>query len=134
MPWDLSSYFPSFRGPEMLQFKQALREDIAALQKTAAALPQLNVDSVSAWEDVLLRNEKLMRRMSHLSSYVSCLASADGQNEMYQSEEAEIIRDRAELGKVRIELFRAFKDVPDEVFAVLFRMPSLLGAENYLHR
>src|SRR5689334_15673031 len=134
MPWDLTSYFPSFRGPEMLQFKQALHEDIAALHKTAAALPQLNVDSVSAWEDVLLRNEKLMRRMSHLSSYVSCLASADGQNEMYQSEEAEIIRDRAELGKVRIELFRAFKDVPDEVFAVLFRMPSLLGAENYLHR
>ena len=95
----------------MLRFKQALREDIAALQKTAAALPQLNVDSVSAWEDVLLRNEKLMRRMSHLSSYISCLASADGRNESYQREEAEIIRDRAELGKVRIELFRAFKGV-----------------------
>ena len=134
MTWDLTSYFPSFRGPEMLRFKQALREDIAALQKTAAALPQLNVDSVSAWEDVLLRNEKLMRRMSHLSSYISCLASADGRNESYQREEAEIIRDRAELGKVRIELFRAFKGVPDEVFAVLFKKPSLLGAENYLHR
>jgi oligoendopeptidase F len=134
MTWDLTSYFPSFGGPEMLRFKQALREDIAALHKTAAALPQLNVDSVSAWEDVLLRNEKLMRRMSHLSSYISCLASADGRNESYQTEEAEIIRDRAELGKVRIELFRAFKGVPDAVFAVLFKKPSLRGAENYLHR
>jgi oligoendopeptidase F len=134
MTWDLTNYFPTFRGPEMLRFKEALREDIGSLQKTAATLPALSLDTTSAWEDVLLRHEELMRRMSHLSSYISCLVSADGRNEVYQQEEAELIRDRAELGKVRIELLRAFKAVPDKVFAVLLAKASLVGAENYLNR
>ena len=118
----------------MLRFKEAIRQDVAALQQTAAKLPVLSLNSASAWEDVLLRNEELMRRMSHLNSYISCLASADGRNEAYQQEEAELIRDRAELAKVRIELLRAFKDVPDEVFTVVLGKTSLLGAENYLRR
>jgi len=118
----------------MLRFKEVTRQDVAALRQTAAKLPVLNLNSASAWEDVLLRNEELMRRMSHLNSYISCLASADGRNEAYQQEEAELIRDRAELVKVRIELLRAFKDVPDEVFTVLLGKTSLLGAENYLRR
>ena len=33
MDWDLTSYFPEFNGPEMLNFKAALRKDLAALRK-----------------------------------------------------------------------------------------------------
>ena len=66
MTWDLTSYFPAFNGPEMLRFKEAIRNDIAALQQAAANLPALNAESMSAWEDVLLRHEDLLRRMSHL--------------------------------------------------------------------
>jgi oligoendopeptidase F len=80
MTWDLTSYFPAFDGPEMHAFKQALRADISALIQTATALPQLNEGSAAAWEDILLRSEDLSRRMSHLGSYVSCLASSDGRN------------------------------------------------------
>ena len=60
MTWDLTSYFPQFNGPEMLQFKEAIRADVAALQTIAANLPALNAESAPAWEDILLRNEDLM--------------------------------------------------------------------------
>ena len=134
MTWDLTSYFPTFNGPEMLQFREAIRSDIAALNRAAAALPALNEASASAWEDILLRNEDLSRRMSHLSSYIACLASSDGGNEAYNREEADLTRTRAELAKVRIELLRAFKGVSDPVFDALSAKPSLAGAQNYLNR
>jgi oligoendopeptidase F len=134
MTWDLTSYFPTFNGPEMRRFKDAIRADVATLKDTAATLPALNDDSASAWEDILLRNEDLSLRMSHLSSYVSCLASSDARNEAYLQEEAELMRTRAELVKIRIELLRALKEAPDAVFAALSAKSSLNGAQNYLNR
>jgi oligoendopeptidase F len=72
--------------------------------------------------------------MSHLGSYISCLASSDARNEGYLKEEAELTRTRAELAKVRIELLRVFKDVPDEFFATFIARTKLDGARNYLNR
>ena len=134
MPWDLTSYFPAFNGPEMLQFKAAIHKDIAALRQRAAGLATLNDESASAWEAILLDSEDLSRRMSHLNSYVSCLASSDAHNEAYRNEEAELTRSRAELAKVRIELLRALKNIPEQTFADFLKKPSLSGAWNYLNR
>ena len=134
MTWDLTSYFPIFNGTEMLQFKEAIRKDVASLQEAAAALPVLNDESARAWEDILLRNEDLTQRMSHLNSYVSCLASSDAHNETYRNEETELTRARAELAKVRIELLRAFKNIPDKVFADFVEKSSLSDARNYMNR
>lgn len=134
MTWDLTSYFPAFDSPEMLQFKEAIRKDVDSLQQVAAALPVLNAESMLAWEDILLHNEDLSRRMSHLTSYVGCLVSSDARNEAYLTEEAELARTRAELAKVRIELLRALKESSDEVFSELAARASLAGARNYLNR
>lgn len=134
MTWDLTSYFEEFNGAEMLRFKKALGDDIAALRRSAAALPCLSEESAAAWEAILLRNEELSRRMSHLSSYIACLASADARNEAYLKEEAELTRTRAELAKVRIELLRAFKESSDELFSRFTVRGSLDGAQNYLNR
>ena len=134
MTWDLTSYFEEFNGAEMLRFKAALGDDIAALRRSAAALPCFSEESAAAWEAVLLRNEDLSRRMSHLSSYIACLASADARNEAYLKEEAALVRTRAELAKVRIELLRAFKEISDELFARFTARASLDGAQNYLNR
>ena len=134
MTWDLTSYFAEFNGAEMLQFKEAIRADVAALQKSAANLPPLDAESASAWEDILLRHEDVSRRMSHLGSYISCLASSDARNEAYLNEEAELTRSRAEIAKVRIELLRAFKDCSDDHFAALAGKATLAGAEHYLNR
>src|SRR5215475_1984617 len=134
MTWDLTSYFPQFDGPEMRQFKEALRTDVAALREQAAAIPPLSEESADAWEQVLIRNEDLSRRLSHLSSYISCLASSDARNEAYLKEEAALARQRAELAKVRIELLRAIKHTSDEVFSFFNARTSLAGAEHYLNR
>jgi len=134
MTWDLTNYFPAFNGPEMLQFKEAIRNDVAALQKAAASLPVLNSVSAANWETILLQHEDIMRRMSHLGSYVGCLASSDARNEAYLKEEAELTRIRAEISKVRVEFLRALKDIDDESFSVLMARPALRGAENYLNR
>ena len=134
MTWDLTSYFAEFNGSEMLRFKKAIRDDLAALQKTAASLPALNMQSTSAWENVLLRHEDISRRMSHLGSYISCLASSDARNESYHTEEADLTRTRAEFAKVRIELLRGFKGVEETTFAAFCARPSLAGARNYLTR
>ena len=134
MNWDLTSYFPRFDGPEMRRFKEALRRDIASLKDRAASLLPLNDENASGWEDVLTRNEALTRRMSHLSSYVSCLAASDGRNEDYLKEEAALASMRAELAKVRVELLRGVKETPDEIFASFIAQRSLDGAQNYLKR
>ena len=132
--WDLTSYFPEFNGPEMLQFKEALRHDIASLRDKASLLPILTDASLAGWEEVLARGEDLTRRMSHLSSYISCLASSDARNEDYLKEEAALALLRAEFAKVRIEYLRAFKGATDAVFAQFLARPYLAGAENYLTR
>jgi len=134
MNWDLTSYFPQFDGAEMRRFKEALRRDIALLKDRAASLLPLNDENASGWEDVLTRNEALTRRMSHLSSYVSCLAASDGRNEDYLKEEATLASMRAELAKVRVELLRGVKETPDEIFASFIAQHSLDGAQNYLKR
>lgn len=134
MTWDLTSYFPAFDGPQMRQFKGAIVNDVAALKQAAAALPRLTAESASSWEDILLRNEDLARRMSHLGSYVGCLASFDARNEAYLKEEAELTRTRAELAKARIEILRALKPADDETFAAFTSRDALKDAEHYLQR
>ena len=132
--WDLTSYFSEFNGPDMLRFKEALRRDIASLRERAAMLPELTDASAAAWEDILIRGEDLTRRMSHLSSYISCLASSDARNEDFLKEEAALALLRAEFAKVRIEYLRAFKGATDAPFARFLARPSFSGAEHYLTR
>ena len=134
MSWDLTSYFPQFNGPDMRRFKEALLGDIASLKEQAAALLSLTAESAVSWEQVLLRNEDVARRMSHLGSYINCLASSDARNEEYLKEEAELVRMRAELGKLRIEFLRAIKETPEESFTAFVTRPALNGAQNYLDR
>ncbi|MDZ4346201.1 MAG: M3 family oligoendopeptidase [Candidatus Binatia bacterium] len=134
MTWDLTSYFPEFNGAEMLQFKEALRRDVGILQQNAAALAPLTEENGPAWEGILLRHEDLLRRISHLGSYVGCLASADARNEAYLKEEAALARLRAEIAKVKIELLRAVKETTAESFSSFIAKTPLSGAQNYLNR
>ena len=134
MTWDLTSYFPAFDGPEMRQFKAALQADIEILKQQAGALAALDDDNASAWEEILLGNEELTRRMSHLSSYIGCLASADARNDAYQQEEAALMRLRAEAAKLRVEFLRAFKATDERLFAAFAARGNFDGAQHYLKR
>ncbi|HXG50580.1 MAG TPA: M3 family oligoendopeptidase [candidate division Zixibacteria bacterium] len=134
MTWDLSSYFPRFDAPETRRFKEELAAGIASLRSEAAALAPLSRETLPSWEKLLLQHEELLRRVSHWSSYVSCLAASDAANEEYLAEEADLSRLRAETTKLRVELLRAVKRASEADFGLLLAAPSFHDARNYLDR
>jgi oligoendopeptidase F len=134
MTWDLTSYFPEFNGPEMIAFKDALRMEIDSLRSRAVSLPGISSETEGDWEEVLIQYEDLQRRLSHLGSYVGCLAAADSRNEAYLKESASLARTRAEFSKIRIELLRALKECSDGSFAAFVDRPALKDARHYLAR
>ncbi|MBI2360172.1 MAG: M3 family oligoendopeptidase [Deltaproteobacteria bacterium] len=134
MNWDLTSYFTECNGTEMREFKAALQRDIQATLRRAASLPDLATESADAWEEVVLHAEEIQKPLSHLSSYIGCLASADSRNEGYRKEEAWLALIRAEFSKVKIECLRAIKRANDELFSAFARREAFRGAEHYLRR
>lgn len=134
MTWDLTSYFREFNGEEMREFKAALQSDIQSVLQRAASLPDLATGSADGWEEVVLAAEEIQKRLSHLSSYISCLASADSRNEDYRREEAWLAQLRAQFGKVRVEFLRAIKHTPDALFSSFVSRETLRGAEHFLNR
>ncbi|MDA8130423.1 MAG: M3 family oligoendopeptidase [Elusimicrobia bacterium] len=132
--WDLTSYFPAFNGPEMTAFKKKLAADIAALQKKAAKLAPLSSKTANDWEKLILAAENAEARLSHIFSYVGCLSSADAANEAYQAEEARLSSMAAEYSKFAVDLLRAFKDVPEKVFAAFIKRDRLRDIAYSLKR
>jgi oligoendopeptidase F len=134
MNWDLSNYFPEFEGPEMKKFKEDLRKDIADLREKTSLLSSLGASNQKEWEDVFLKNEDILRRFSHLSSYINCLASCDANNEAYLKEEAELAVMGAEFSKLKVELLRAVKDTEDEAFESFAKGEAFEDARYFLNR
>ena len=120
MDWDLTSYFPVFNGPDMLQFKDALQTELADLRQQAALLAPLSVENAEAWEAIFLAAESLTDRLSHLGSYLGCLTAADARNEDYSRAEAAFALLDAQNEKLDVELLRSLKDATDDIF-IAFR-------------
>jgi len=134
MDWDLTSYFPEFNGPEMIEFKQQLKQDIKSIKQRAAELSPLDNENQEEWEQIFLDSEDLTTRYSHLRSYIGCVASADSMNEDHLKEEAEMSVLGAEFSKLSSELLNSLKDANDEVFKSFSDKPSLSSASYYLER
>ncbi len=132
--WNLTSYFPAFNGPEMLEFKKQLNEDIIELQKNASALDVLSSENMEQWEKVILKAEDFVTNLSHMFSYVGCLTAADAANEDYHKEEAGLAKIYSEYEKFEVDILRAFKDTSDELFNKFLALESLKGAEHSLRR
>lgn len=134
MNWDLTSYFPEFNGPEMKEFKEKLKGDIQTVKEKASSLAPLDDSNRSEWEDVFLKNEDLVTRYTHIDSYIGCLSAADGLNEEYLREEAEMSALGAEFSKLKVELMRGVKDASDEDFALFTGGKALASSKYYLGR
>ncbi|HKQ31856.1 MAG TPA: hypothetical protein VJV40_01540, partial [Thermodesulfobacteriota bacterium] len=134
MNWDLSSYFPEFDGPEMREFKESLKREIETVRDKASSLAPLDGLNRSEWRDVFLKNEDLVTRYTHLDSYIGCLSAADGLNEDYLREEAEMSALGAEFSKLKVELMRALKDASEEEFAAFVESEGLSSSAYYLGR
>ena len=134
MNWDLTSYFPSFDGPELAAFQRALADELQALLERAGALPALAAGNADEWESVLLDVEELSRRLSHLGSYLGCLTAADAADEAYRKAEAGFARTAAEAEKLEVELQRGLKEAADADLEGLADRPALAGCGFHLRR
>ncbi|MEC8646567.1 MAG: M3 family oligoendopeptidase [Candidatus Latescibacterota bacterium] len=134
MDWDLTSYFPAFGGEEMLRFKESLRSDLQSLHAHAQSLAPLCEETADSWESVLLESEKITERISHLSSYLGCLSSADANNDEYSREEAGFALLQAEGEKLKVELLRAVKEADDKCFENFTQRSALSEARHYIQR
>lgn len=128
MDWDLASYFPAFDGPEMRRFKADLRDDLDTLLADASRTEDLNPVSLEAWERIVLSFEDVVTRLRHLGSYVSCITSADANNEEFAAEEGALSLLDAQMAKILVELQRGFKTPSDEVFEAFTSRPVLRDA------
>ncbi len=132
--WDLTSYFPAFNGPEMAAFKKKLAADISSLQKKAAGLAPLSAKTAGQWEKLILAAENAGMRLGHVFSYVGCLSAAHADSEAYPAEEARLSLLAAEYSKFSVDLLRAFKDVPETVFAAFLKRDRLKDIAYALKR
>lgn len=134
MNWDLSSYFPSPDHADTAAFKQKLKTDLATLLKQASKLESLATSNLDTWEEALLASEDILRRASHLGSYLGCLTSADTANEAFRKEEAAFALLDAEGEKLDVEFKRGLKGVSDADVEALLSRPSLAGCAHYVGR
>ncbi len=134
MDWDLAAYFPAFDGPEMRRFKADLRNDLDTLLADASATADLNHGNPEAWERIVLSFEDVVTRLRHLGSYVSCITSADANNEDFAAEEGALSLLDARLSKILVELQRGFKTPSDEVFEAFTSRPALRDARYRISR
>lgn len=131
--WDLSTYFKEFNGKEMLDFKASLIKGINELQQESGSLKTLDSANQDYWEKTLLAWEQLLRKLSHYSSYIGCLSAADGNNEDYNRESAEIDGLAAEFSKIFINIKMGLKKASDQDFAVFCAREKLSDICFHLH-
>lgn len=132
--WDLTSYFKEFNSPEMQEFKAKLNKDITELQKSAGDLALLSDETFDRWDDIILKAEDFVTRLSHIYSYVGCLTATYAANEEYSKEEGALAKLNSEYEKFEVDILRAFKEASDEVFDEFLSRDSLKGAEHFLRR
>lgn len=129
--WDLTSYFPTFNGPEMREFKKSLEHDVETLTQKAASLRQLNDANQDEWEKIFLAFENIQARVSHITSYVECLSSADAENDKYLQEQAVTSRFGAEFKKLETEICGSLRGVSEETFRAFTSRDAFRGGAAY---
>jgi oligoendopeptidase F len=134
LQWDLTSYFPSFDGPEMRAFKAQMQNDLQDLQQSGSQLGILTEENAAQWEATLLRGEDFASRMAHINSYINNLSSADAANEAYAVEGASLALYGAGFAKFEADVLLGIKSATDAAVEALKTRPALDGMQYYLSR
>lgn len=134
MDWDLGAYFPAFDDPTRVEFEHALARDFNALLETSAGLQALAASNAAEWESVVLRFESLLSRLSHYSSYVHALVSADGNNADYLEAEGRLSTLGALHSKLQAQLIRAVGGATEAEYGAFIQRAALEGAQYFIGR
>lgn len=132
--WSLTSYFPAFGGPEYTSFLDELKSGIAALTRQVSTESVLAEDNLARWAELFGKFEDLQARLTHVESYLGCLASADAANEDYQSAEAALAGIDAEFSKLATALKHGLSQGGEAVWTKFLEQPALADAGHTLQR
>lgn len=125
--WSLESYFSAFGAADYVQFKNAIRDDLAAFLKHIEQAETLTADD-------LCKAESLTARLGHLSSYLGCLCANDATNDALKADDAWLATQHAEMTKINAVIATLMAELPDDVAQALLREPQLDGATHALKR
>lgn len=132
--WDLTSYFPSFNGPEYQTFKAELNQALKDMLARATALADLTQANVADWVALCQAYENLGARIGHLSSYLGNICATDAANDLAKRESAALASAYATLSKLQGELLRAAGTTDAAAWNALLNSPELDGASHTLKR
>lgn len=132
--WDLTGFFPSYKGPEMIAFKRELKKDIASLTRLAAKYPALSGKTFPFWEKIILGLENAEMRQTHLKYYVMALSWTDSLNDEYPAELARIAQIDSELSQLLVKVKSSFKKAPEKVFSNFIKRGDIAGISYCLSR
>jgi oligoendopeptidase F len=125
--WSLQSYFTAFGAPEYVEFKEALRSDLAALRQ--------KMDSAQFISPCELNQiESLASRFLHLSSYLACLSAEDAASDAVRAEEAGLATLEADLTKIQSCTALLLAALEDSQATALYLDPSLGDATHALQQ
>ncbi|BET66219.1 M3 family oligoendopeptidase [Opitutales bacterium ASA1] len=134
MDWKLDDYFPDFDGSEYRTFKKLLGDALAGLAERIEALEGVEPSSFAAWQAVIEGFEDVSRRISHLSSYTSCLSACDAADEHYKREEGALALLESDLQKLDVALAAAFGSARQAHFDAFVARDSVAGAAFAIRR
>lgn len=134
MDWDLTPFFPTFRGPEMLKFSSDLEKRIKIATKAAGELGKPTSRNLKDWETVFNELEEINRRSSHLGVYVGCLCAADATNEEYEAEQAALSLLYSNIRILANQLSAKMRSASESVVEQLTARKALKGAEYHIER
>ncbi len=132
--WDMTPYFPEFRGDDYRSFWSKLEADLTRLLDDARAAPPISEATLEGWAALLERLEEASNRMRHLGGYLGCMGSADGRDQAIQSDTARAEALGACLKKANVAIRARLRDVGDADFEKLVAHPSLADAGYHLQR
>jgi oligoendopeptidase F len=134
MDWNLTSYFTEFGSLEFTAFKDKIVSDTDALRVELDRLAHAETDIVDGLATALNTLENLGTRVSHLSSYISCLVAADAANETYAAEEAALSTTSAVMSKLHNQVLNLIGGLSTDDRRLLVDHPTLKGCAYALSR
>lgn len=129
MDWNLTSMFLSPEDGAYVEFRDGVARSANALrERMEALLPSAKTAEMEAWVGWLLDYEDLRARLSHLSSYLSCLNAAEANNTAAAKEEAHLQEIAASAEVCAEALVQGLGQLDEAAFANLLADERLEGA------
>lgn len=134
MDWSLDSYFTAPGGDDYVRFKRDLGAALQALAARIEAQEGFEPGTFAAWQAVVTAFEDILRRLSHLTSYLECLTAGDAGSEEGQRELVELAQLQAEANKLETRLISAFGEARHDQFEAFLKRDALADATFALRR